>query len=337
MQTSDSSMTVMVTGSAGFIGSHLVELLLRETNWQIVGLDSFRQAGDSSRVSSLALRSGRYCIYTCDLSTPISRTLRRQIGDVDVILNLASNSSVDDSLREPDSLIRNNIGIALAVLEFARKIQPRLVLQMSTDEVYGPAPHGVNFVEWSSILPSNPYAASKAAQEAIAFSYWRSYNVPVMLVNSTNVIGEGQDVEKFVPLVISSVLNGREVQIHCANGEPGARVYVHVSDCVRAIRQLVDYYLSGDLKGHPNALPPRFNVSGRREVDNLEMAQAIADILGAELSYHAVDVLGSRPGHDLRYALDFSKITSLGWTPLVPFEEALEQTVRWYVSNPDRL
>jgi dTDP-glucose 4,6-dehydratase len=329
-----SSTTVLITGSAGFVGSHLVELFLSETDWQIVGLDSFRQAGDSSRISSASLSSGRYRIYTCDLSVPISRTLRRQIGSVDIILNMASSSSVDYSLHEPDSLIRNNIGVALTMLEFARDVNPRLFMHMSTDEVYGSAANDVRFAEWSTIRPSNPYSASKAAQEAIAFSYWRSFGVPLLLVNTTNIIGERQDVGKFVPLVVSSLMSGRVVEIHCASGKPGSRVYLHVSDCVRAIRFLVDHCVSGEIAvNSAQPEPPRFNIVGVKEVDNLALACGVARILGTELKYREVEVLGSRPGHDLRYALDPSKLTALGWTPLVPFEEALERTVKWFISN----
>jgi dTDP-glucose 4,6-dehydratase len=329
------STTVLITGSAGFVGSHLVELILRETDWQVIGLDSFRRSGDSSRISSASLSSGRYRPYRCDLSAPISKTLKRQIGSVDVILNLASHSSVDHSLREPESVVWNNVGVALTMLEFARDVTPRLFMQMSTDEVYGPAADGECFVEWSTMRPSNPYSASKAAQEAIALSYWRSFGVPLLLVNATNIIGERQDVEKFVPLVVSSVMNGREVGIHCTDGRPGSRSYLHVSDCIGAIWFLVDRCLSGGVSADSAQMePPRFNLVGMGEVDNLSVARGVARIIGADLVYREVDVRRTRPGHDLRYALDPSKLMALGWRPKIPFEAALERTVNWFIANP---
>lgn len=331
----------LVTGSAGFIGSHLVDFLIKTTDWHIIGLDSFRHGGDAARVSAFSLSSPRYEIVTCDLATPISRTLKRQIGPVDLIFNLASYSSVDYSLVNPGTVVRNNIDVALSMLEFAREILPTVFLQMSTDEVYGPALPGERFPEWSMIRPSNPYSASKAAQEAIAFSYWRSFHVPLLLVNATNVIGERQDVSKFVPLAVSRILRGEEVSVHCVGDTPGARIYIDVTDCASALTFLASRFLADPSQLLDHALPERYNVVGVKDVDNLQVVQRVAAILGKPLRYRLVDVARVattlRSGHDIRYGLDGAKLSGLGWRPAVTFDDSLERSVRWFARHPEWL
>ena len=169
---------ILITGSAGFIGTHTVEHFIANTDWEIIGIDSFRHRGDSLRVNQ---DPTRYKIYTHDLTTPISDRLIRKIGDIDYIINMASESHVDRSITDPVDFCENNIKLALTMLEYAREAKPKIFIQISTDEVYGAALNGMNHKEWSTILPSNPYSASKAAQEALAISYWRTYGVPIVI------------------------------------------------------------------------------------------------------------------------------------------------------------
>jgi dTDP-glucose 4,6-dehydratase len=223
------------------------------------------------------------------------------------------------------------------VLEYARRVQPRMVLQMSTDEVYGPAYGGHMHTEWEAIAPSNPYSASKAAQEAIAFSYWRTYGVPVVITNTMNIIGELQDPEKFVPMVIRNIRDGKPVTVHCAlDGTPGSRFYLHA-------RNLADAWLwltqNHDPATYPDYdEPSRFNIVGEREVSNIAMVAMIARFMGvARYEINRVNFHSSRPGHDLRYALDGTKLAKLGWKAPVSFDESLEHTVRWFLDNPEWL
>lgn len=331
---------ILITGSAGFVGSHLVEHVLANTDWHIVGLDSFRHRGDSVRVKDEWRKTGRYEVFACDLSCPLSDRVLAQMGPVDYIINMASESHVDRSITDPVPFVQNNVNLALYMLEAARKIQPQAFVQISTDEVYGPALEGTDHKEWSEILPSNPYSASKAAQEAIAISYWRTFGVPLVLTNTMNMIGERQDREKYIPMVISRVLAGKTVTVHGSQTYIGKRHYLHARNHADALLFLLK-------RGAPHAYtdndtvqrPDRWHIVGDIEMNNLTMAMAIADIIGKKLDYELVDfhALTTRPGHDRRYSLDGRKIAEAGWKAPVPFFESLERTVAWYLKNPEWL
>lgn len=329
------SKKVLVTGSAGFIGSHFVDHVLKNTDWEIIGFDSFRHRGDSARVQS----DGRYQIYTMDLAAPISHMVKERIrGCVDYIVNFASESHVDRSIEAPRPFIENNVGLSLSMGDLAREIQPKKFIQISTDEVYGAAPEGVLHREWSSILPSNPYAASKAAQEAILISYWRTYGLPLIIVNSMNLIGEKQDAEKFVPGTIKKILNGDTVTIHGSQEYIGKRYYQHarnLSDAVLfMLRELNPaIYIDSDYTSHPS----RFNVVGEVELDNFQMAKKIGEILDKPLLWEFEDFHKTRPGHDRRYALDGDKLKQSGWKQPLSFDESLRRTVKWYTENGEWL
>jgi dTDP-glucose 4,6-dehydratase len=331
--------SVLLTGSGGFCGAHALEHFLETTDWQIVCTDSFRHKGKTDRIREvLADRtdgSRRVRVLTHDLRAPISIQLAHEIGHIDYLVSVASESHVDRSIREPREFIENNVQIVLSLLDYARNVEVEKFLHISTDEVYGPAPEGHNHAEGEPHRPSNPYSASKAAQEAIVYSYWRTYGLPVGISNTMNIIGERQDPEKFVPLVLKRVLSGDVVPIHASpEGVPGLRFYLHARNQADALRFLLDtqpFPLYGESE------MGRWNVVGEREVDNLEMAQMIAKHAGSYLKYDLVNFHESRPGHDLRYALDGSKMRDLGWTPPVPFEESLQRTVRWTMARPEWL
>lgn len=276
----------------------------------------------------------RVTVLKADLSCPIGDTTRERFGPIDYVINYASDSHVDRSIVEPAPFIRNNIDIVLNLLEYVRVVRPEIFLQISTDEVYGPAPQGYAHREWDASLPSNPYAASKAAQEAVAVSYWRTYGVPVIVTNCMNLIGETQDPEKFVPMIISRVLAGETVPVHAsAGGVIGSRFYLHARNMADAVlfllnRGQVSMYADGADR------PDKWHIVGEREVDNLEMAELVAKSLGRELSFKLVDFHSSRPGHDLRYALDGTKIAEAGWKMTVPFEESLRTLIDWTLAHP---
>lgn len=328
---------VFLTGAAGFLGAHCLRHLLEHTDWEIVCPVTFRHRGLSARITTVVDRPewwDRVDIVKLDLSCPIDDMSIKRIGVVDYIINYAAESHVERSITAPVQFVRNNVDIALHVLEYARAVRPEIVLHISTDEVYGSAPRGREHREWDPIVPSSPYSASKAAQEAIAIAYWRTYGVPLAMVNCMNLFGEMQDPEKYVALIIKHVLAGNEVPVHASpTGEIGSRFYLHARNLADAALFLIR---RGNLAilDSDTAVPDRWNVVGDRELDNLEMAQFVAKLLDRELKYRLTDFNAKRPGHDLRYALDGHKLAAAGWTAPIPFEESMDRLVAWTLANP---
>lgn len=324
---------VLLTGSAGFVGSHFVDHFLEKTDWEIIGLDSFRHRGDSLRINP---NKDRYRIFTCDVGAPISDRVAYEIGPVNYVINMASDSHVDRSITDPVPFLQNNVNIAISMLEYARKFRDiEKFIQISTDEVYGPAPEGVNHKEWSPILPSNPYSASKASQEAIGISYWRSYDVPLIITNTMNMFGQRQDKEKFIPLLISKINNGEVVTIHGSEDYIGKRHYLHARNFADGILFLLKDKIPTQYADSLHVtIPDRFNIVGEVELDNLQVAKKVAEILEKPLKYELVDFHRARPGHDRRYALDRSKMDEFGWKQPCNFDESLQKTVEWTLKNP---
>ncbi len=347
-------MRILLTGAAGFVGSHALKYLLENTDAEIVCLVSFEHAGRSARLRQVMDDAGldwverrhaaspheRVKIIRHDLRTPIDSVTAEQIGSIDVIWNIASESHVDRSITHPRPFILNNTELILTMLEYARVAKPKLFLQMSTDEVYGPAPSGHNHVEWETPLPSNPYSASKAAQEAIAFSYWRTYGVPVVITNTMNIIGEMQDKEKFAPMVMHKVATGEPMTIHASpTGEIGSRYYLHAYNLADAWEFLTNRAMNIGVVAYGDGVdrPEKFHIVGEREVDNLQFAKMIATEMGKELNYELVDFHSSRPGHDLRYALDGSLMESIGWRAPLSLDESVTRMVEWTNTHPEWL
>jgi dTDP-glucose 4,6-dehydratase len=244
-------------------------------------------------------------------------------------------SHVDRSIDDPAGFIRNNTDVILSTLEYARQVSPAHIVVISTDEVYGPVTGAAAHREWAPILPSNPYAASKAAQEAIAISYWRTYGLPVTIVNCMNLIGEMQDREKYLPKVIATVRDGGTVPVHGRPGDIGTRHYLHARNLADALLFILR---SLPAARYPDALrPDRYNIAGPDRVSNLQLASMVAETIGKPLRYELVDFHSTRPGHDPHYGLDPGKLTGLGWKPPVPFRESLTRTVEWTLSHPEWL
>lgn len=336
----------MLTGVSGFMGSHVLNHILATTEWDVVGLASWRHKGTPERVEQVLSADptwrDRVVIITHDLEAPIPERTQARIGAVDYIINVAAESHVDRSIVDPVPFVTNNVALVLNMLEFARTL-PNLetFLQISTDEVYGAAPLGHNHKEWESIIPSNPYSASKAAQEAIAISYWRTYGVPVVITNTMNLFGEMQDSEKFVAQLIRKITKGELVTVHGTPGNIGSRFYIHARNQADALLYILKnlpprkYQVDSDVDR-----PDRYNIVGDVELNNLEMAKLVAEILGVEdlrfefLDFHAVT---DRPGHDRRYALDGAKLKNLGWVPPVDFKESLRNYIFWTLEHPEWL
>lgn len=339
-------MKVLLTGAGGFVGHHTLSHLLKTTDWEFVVTDSFKHQGTSSRLRAVFDELPQYLkrvkVITHDLVSPIDSVTAYEFGDIDTIINMASDSHVDRSIENPRPFVENNIALMLTMMEYARTLNNlKCFIQISTDEVYGPAPYGTFHKEWEPLIPSNPYSASKMGQEAIATAYWRSYDIPVIITNTMNIIGERQDSEKFVPKTIKSLLSGKPITIHSSYIEnkwvSGTRFYLHARNQADALKHLIEYFYNRPHRRSDGlSKPERFNVMGETEISNDEMAFMISDILGVkkENAVKYVDVQNTRPGHDLRYALDGSKLLSIGWNPPIPFKESLERTVLWTKNNP---
>lgn len=340
------SKTVLLTGAGGFVGSHVLRHILTETDWDVICPVTFRHYGNASRISEamsgIVNAPKRVNIVVWDLKTPLNDIdiVRNGMGSVDYILNVASQSHVDRSIKEPAPFIVNNTLLMVNLLEYAKRVRPDVFLHMSTDEVFGPAPEGYAHHEWDAIIPSNPYSASKAAQESIGTSYWRTYGVPLIITNTMNIIGERQDPEKFIPKTIANAMNDRDIMIHSSpEGKPGSRFYIHARNFADAWLYILRN-IHADMYRHGHDRPSRFNIVGEKELDNLYVAEAIREMVGdytgrpSRSEIKAVNFHSSRPGHDLRYALDGSKLSAEGWNPPVHILDSLANTVRWYVDNP---
>ena len=333
---------ILITGAAGFVGHHVVEHLLKNTDWELVLLDrlSYSSSGFSRLrdIDVFDLHRGRVHIFTADFTKPIVDGLAKEIGQVDYILHMGAESHVDNSIKDPEPFVMSNVVGTMHMLNFARtQTHLSAFIYFSTDEVFGPAPEGVNYKEWDRYHSGNPYAATKAGGEELAVAYANTYKIPTIVTHTMNVFGERQHPEKFIPKVIRAVLNGETIQIH-SNKEKtkaGSRYWIHARNVGAALS-----FILGGMEtdwGWPSDFADKFNIVGEAEVDNLSMALMVASTLGKELKYEMVDFHSSRPGHDLRYALDGSKMTSLGWKLPIDFKESLEKTVRWTLDHPEWL
>lgn len=337
-------MRILVTGGAGFFGHHLVEHLLKNTEAEIVVLDSLNYASYGfDRLRDVGCYdSKRVHRYVHNIVSVWDIGLRRELGEFDYIIHAAAETHVDNSIANPRPFVESNITGTFNILEYARsQSHLKSFLYFSTDEVYGPAAQNIReewetsrnptnyltYREWDRFNPTNPYSATKAAAESLCLAWANTYGLPLIITNCMNIFGERQHPEKFIPLVIRSILRGDEILIHTSpEGKPGSRFYIHARNVSAAILFLLSQ----------KHLPTRdkFNITGEREVDNLEMAQTIAVALCKPANIRLVDFHSSRPGHDLRYALDGSKLARLGWKVPVTFEESLERTILWFLTNP---
>ena len=335
--------TLLVTGGAGFVGAHVIEHYVLNSDYNIVSLDRLDYSGNLNRISYVMDKypehKKRIRVVHHDLKAEINPVIARLIGDANIIVHMAAGSHVDRSIENPLSFVMDNVVGTCNILNYARTLRNlEAFVYQSTDEVFGPAPEGVSYSERDRYNSTNPYSASKAGAEELCVAFQNTYGLPVVIVHSMNILGGMQHPEKFVPLCIRKIINGETVYIH---GSPdkkkaGSRFYIHAKDLADGI----DFILTKKPSSSPDAggaKSKKFNIVGYEEIDNLTLAKLIASELGRELKYEVIDFHSSRPGHDLRYALSGDLLASQGWRPSQSISERIREIVSWYLDNPDWL
>ena len=334
------SKTILITGGAGFIAHHTVDYLLENTDYNIVTLDRLDYSGNLNRLNEVVEshpKSERKRVRTVfhDLKADLNPQIVSTIGKVDIIAHLAAGSHVDRSIDYPMEFVLDNVVGTVNLLNYARQVDNlERFIYFSTDEVFGPAPEGIKYKENDRYNSTNPYSASKAGAEELVVAYENTYKLPSIITHTMNVFGERQHPEKYIPMCIKKARDGEKVTVH-SNKEltkAGSRHYIHALDVADALNFLINCDIDSLEPDYGGAKCHKFNIVGGEELDNLELAKMIAEAQGKELNYEMVDFHSSRPGHDLRYALDGDKMKNMGWTPK-PVKQRLEEVVQWTLEN----
>lgn len=328
----DFKKTILITGGAGFIGSHVVRLFITKyTEYRIINLDWLTYAGNLENIQDIA-HSPNYTFVKgniCD--NELIGSLFREY-DIDSVIHLAAESHVDRSIEDPNSFIHTNVLGTLNLLEHARNYWKdktgNLFYHISTDEVYGSLGETGYFTETTAYDPRSPYSASKASSDHLVRAYFHTYNLPVVISNCSNNYGPNQFPEKLIPLIINNIKNRKPLPIY-GDGKY-TRDWLYVIDHAHAI----------DTVFHNGKNGETYNIGGNNEWKNIDLVHKICDIMDTKLNLppgsnkDLITFVKDRPGHDKRYAIDASKIKNeLGWTPSVNPDQGLVLTIDWYLEN----
>jgi dTDP-glucose 4,6-dehydratase len=308
---------VLVTGGAGFIGSNFVRYALAaHPDWQVTTFDKLTYAGRLENLESVR-DEPRHRFVQGDVADPaVAAPL---VKDADIVVHFAAETHVDRAIKNAGEFITTDVYGTFVLLEAARENPSlRRFVQISTDEVYGSVPEGSS-TETDELRPRNPYAASKAGADRLAYSYWATYKIPVVITRASNNYGPNQFPEKVIPLFITNLLDDIPVPLY-GDGQ-NERDWLHVDDHCRGVDLLID-------EGQPGEV---YNIGGGNQVKNVDLTHRILELVGKPASL--IKPVADRPGHDRRYSLDTAKLESLGWQPRERFEEGLAKTVQWYREN----
>ena len=309
---------VLVTGGAGFIGSNFVRFALaRHPDWQITTLDKLTYAGRRENLADVMEHPRHAFVHGDVADQAVAAPL---VERAEVVVHFAAETHVDRSILAAGEFIRTDVVGTFVLLEAARRAPHlRRFIQISTDEVYGSVATGAS-LETDELKPRNPYSASKAGADRLAYSYWATYGVPVVVTRASNNYGPYQFPEKIIPLFATNAIDGIAVPLYGDGNQ--RRDWLHVDDHCRAVDLLIDQGVDGEV----------YNVGGGNEVMNIDLTLRILELLGRPISL--IKSVADRPGHDRRYCLDTSKLRAMGWAPQIAFEEGLTATVEWYRDQP---
>lgn len=324
---------ILITGASGFLGSHFLEEILINTDWDVIAMCRMTYVGDMDRITTslyVHQHAERIKIIYHDLKFQFPPHIIEAIGEVDYIVHIAANSHVTRSIEHPRQFVEDNVIGTLNLLEWYREYSPKaLCINYLTDEVFGPAPEGYDFKEDDRWRPSNPYSASKAGQGALGIAYHNTYKLPIIHTYTMNLFGERQHKEKFVALIIDRLQHNKPVSIHAKLDQHGnveyvgQRHWIHARNAANATLFLLQHGTPGE----------HYNVVGDTELNNDDMVRHIAKIMNVEPRLQYVDMEKSRPGHDRRYSLDGSKLRNMGWKQPICFSRSLEKTIDWMINE----
>lgn len=307
---------LLVTGGCGFIGSNFIRLCLEKyPDLNIINLDSLTYAGNPDNLKDIEDHPN-YAFIKGDICDPA--IVRMAMKKADRVVHFAAESHVDRSIEDGSVFVRTNVLGTNTLLQAAHELKVKRFVHVSTDEVYGSIARG-SFRETDILTPSSPYSASKAGSDLLALSYHTTHKFPAIVTRCTNNYGPYQYPEKLIPLFVTNLMQGRRVPVYGSG--LNVRDWIYVMDHCKAI----DFVLHNGNDGEI------YNIGGGAERTNIEITNSILKIL--DKGEHMIEYVRDRPGHDLRYSLDCSKLRAMGWRPEHDFEEALELTVRWYVNN----
>lgn len=324
---------ILVTGAAGFFGSHMLEEILQNTDWQIIALCRLSNIGDLNRIADFAQNHNygdRVKFVYHDLKFDIPEHIRNIIGQVDYIAHLAANSHVDRSIHHPKQFFEDNVIGTINLLEWYRLYCPEAIfMNYLTDEVFGPAPVGYNYKEDDRWRPSNPYSGSKCGQGAAGICYNITYNLPIITTYTMNMFGERQNREKLIAKAIYNIKNHTPIPIHSKLDNNGNVEYVGERHWLHA-RNAANATLFLFMHGKPGE---HYNVVGSDEYKNDEIVKKIGKLMNKDPILEYVDFHKTRPGHDRRYSLDHTKLSAMGWSAPLDFDDSMLKTIEWTLKN----